>query len=454
MRRWSYRLVVAFCLFAVMAVLWGGQAFAMPPAQDGATAIPYAGQLAGPGGAPVADGIYTLRFALYAEQSEGEALWTAEFGGVAVADGRFSVTLDPSVPVDKTWLAIWVRGPGEADFTPLEPRLPFDAVNTNVSTAAVDALSCDHTHFLENWTGASASYALYMYNTAHADGLRVFSAATVPTDAAVYAAVTGLGAGSGVYASSSSGSGVFAKSTSGVGLRAESTSNDAITGRTGIAVKSGVFGYNSASGYGVYGQSATGFGMGAAGAGDGSGSDALGDLLLAGTRGEIFGGAFLNMYSNSNISVNLDRDNNAANACFFVFDSADVIRASFCENGTKSAVLETEDYGQRKVYAMESPEVWLEDFGTAALVNGVAAITLDPIFAQMISQSEAYHVFVTPLGESGVLYVADKGPSGFTVKEAAGVQSNVAFDWHIAAKRAGLEGLRTEVVDAALTEQK
>ncbi len=449
MRRWSYRLAVAFCLFVVMALLWGGQAYAMPPAQDGATAIPYAGQLAGPGGAPVADGTYTLRFALYAEPSEGEALWTAEFGGVAVADGRFSVTLDPSVPVDKTWLAIWVRGPGEADFTLLAPRLPFDAVNTGISTAAVDALSCDHTHFLENWTGATTNYALYMYNTGHGDGLRVYSAATVPTDAAVFAAVTGLGAGTGVYASSPSGSGVFAKSTSGVGLRAESTSNDAITGKTGVAVKSGVYGYNSASGYGVYGQSATGFGMGAAGAGDASGTDAVGDLVLSGARGEVLAGDRLNLSATRAVNVGLDRDNNDANACFYVFNGAGAAVGSICENGAKSAILATEEFGQRKVYAMESPEVWLEDFGTATLVDGVATVTLEPIFVQMISQSEAYHVFVTPLGESGVLYVADKASGGFTVREAGGGASGVAFDWRIAAKRAGLEGLRAEVVDAS-----
>lgn len=456
MRRWSYRIAVVVCVLAAMSMLWGGQAYAMPVAQEGAAAagIPYSGQLAAAGGGPVADGLYDLRFALYAEPSEGEALWTAEFVGVPVAAGRFTVTLVPGVPVDKTWLAMWVRGPGEGDFTALEPRMPFDAVNTTVSTAAVDALSCDHTHLLESWTGSSAAYALSLSNTGHGDGLRVYAAATVPTDAAVYAAVSGLGAGTGVYGQSSSGSGVFAKSTSGVGLRAESTSNDGVAGRTGVAAKSGVYGYNSSTGYGVFGRSATGYGMGAVGGGDASGFDAMGDLTLGGTRGELFGGFYLNLYSNDNINVDLDNDNNAANACFQVWNGLDHVVGTICEDGSKSAVLQTDDYGQRKVYAMESPEVWLEDFGTAALVNGVAAVTLDPIFVQMISQSEAYHVFVTPLGESGVLYVADKAPGGFTVKEAAGGQSNVAFDWRIAAKRAGLEGLRTEVVTADASELK
>jgi hypothetical protein len=102
---------------------------------------------------------------------------------------------------------------------------------------------------------------------------------------------------------------------------------------------------------------------------------------------------------------------------------------------------------------MESPEVWLEDFGSATLSGGVAVVTIDPIFAEMINTTLDYHIFVTPLGDSKGLYVAEKGPAGFTVKEQGGGVSNISFDYRIVAKRLGLEDLRMEVVDAAGASQ-
>jgi hypothetical protein len=50
--------------------------------------------------------------------------------------------------------------------------------------------------------------------------------------------------------------------------------------------------------------------------------------------------------------------------------------------------------------------------------------------------------------------VANKGSEGFPVREAASGTSNIAFDWRIAAKRTGLEGLRNEVVSADAAELK
>jgi hypothetical protein len=94
------------------------------------------------------------------------------------------------------------------------------------------------------------------------------------------------------------------------------------------------------------------------------------------------------------------------------------------------------------VYAVESPENWFEDFGSATLSNGVATVALDATFAQTVNTGVEYHVFLTPNGESEGLYVAQKSASSFEVREAHGGRSNISFDYRIVAKRAGYEKLR------------
>ena len=74
--------------------------------------------------------------------------------------------------------------------------------------------------------------------------------------------------------------------------------------------------------------------------------------------------------------------------------------------GTKSAVVPV-DGQQRLLYAIESPEVWFEDFGSGTLVNGVGTVMIDPLFAATVNLSD-YHVFVTPLGDCQGLYVTAK----------------------------------------------
>jgi hypothetical protein len=101
------------------------------------------------------------------------------------------------------------------------------------------------------------------------------------------------------------------------------------------------------------------------------------------------------------------------------------------------------DGGARKVslYAMQSPENWFEDFGSGALTNGVATITLDPTFGQTVNTSD-YHVFLTPSGDCKGLFVSQKSSNSFEVRELGGGQSSVAFDYRIVAKRSGYENLR------------
>ncbi len=102
--------------------------------------------------------------------------------------------------------------------------------------------------------------------------------------------------------------------------------------------------------------------------------------------------------------------------------------------------------------AIESPEVWFEDFGTGQLVNGQATVTIEPIFLETINTDQPYHVFVTPLGDCSGLYVTNKTATSFDVRELGGGTSNVEFDYRIAAKRLGFEDLRLEQPEPPVEE--
>jgi hypothetical protein len=114
-------------------------------------------------------------------------------------------------------------------------------------------------------------------------------------------------------------------------------------------------------------------------------------------------------------------------------------------DGTKSAVVETEDYGTRKMYAVESPEVWFEDFGQGQLASGQTTVTIDPMFLSTIDTEAPYHVFVTLLGDCNGLYVTNKTATSFEVHELGNGTSNVAFDYRIVATRKGYQDVRMEL---------
>jgi len=77
---------------------------------------------------------------------------------------------------------------------------------------------------------------------------------------------------------------------------------------------------------------------------------------------------------------------------------------------------------------------WREDFGSAQLHNGVTEVPLLPSFLDTVDIQSGYHVFLTPVGDSRGLYVAQKTADGFEVREHGGGKSNIAFDYRLVAR--------------------
>jgi hypothetical protein len=118
--------------------------------------------------------------------------------------------------------------------------------------------------------------------------------------------------------------------------------------------------------------------------------------------------------------------------------------------------LATTGSGARKVetYATQSAENWMEDYGTGTMKMGVAVVKIDPAFADTVSETADYHVFLTPNADSKGLYVINKTLTSFEVRESGGGTSSMTFDYKIVGKRRGYEAQRlVDVTDRFNEEQ-
>jgi hypothetical protein len=115
---------------------------------------------------------------------------------------------------------------------------------------------------------------------------------------------------------------------------------------------------------------------------------------------------------------------------FTVDDSGNVHAHTFTANLAAAT-------GQKLVtYAPQASEPTIEDFGEAQLTSGAAYVHLESRFASTMAQSN-YLVFLTPEGDNRGLYVTQKSPIGFAVRESQGGHSTLAFSYRIVARPLG-----------------
>jgi hypothetical protein len=114
--------------------------------------------------------------------------------------------------------------------------------------------------------------------------------------------------------------------------------------------------------------------------------------------------------------------------------------------GTKSASVSLPDGRRVAYYAVESPENWFEDFGTGQLRKGTAVVKLDPDFIKAVNSDMKYSVYITPDGPCGDLYVSEKAPTQFEIRQVGHLACNADFDYRIVARRRGFEKIRMEEV--------
>jgi hypothetical protein len=239
-----------------------------------------------------------------------------------------------------------------------------------------------------------------------------------------------LGGGIGV-AGNSSGTAVFGNSSGGgIGVSGQTTSSD--------SAHPAVQGLNLGAGPGVVGFSGTGTGVGG-GSGSGIGFGGV-SSSGSGVQGQSTTGPAI-------VGVINVASNGTNYSGHFIGGAGVLINGSLTQmNGSKSAAVRHTDGTLRRLYCVESPESWFEDFGHGQLSNGSATVQIESGFAGVV-KTDDYHVFLTPRGEpKGPLYVSNVTPAGFSVHEAGGT-STIAFDYRVVAKRKDIEGARLERVE-------
>jgi len=277
------------------------------------------------------------------------------------------------------------------------------------------------------------------------------------------------------FASATSGitNGVYGSSASSAGYGVQGSSP--YVGVYGTSPNVAVYGSSSGGGgfpvgvqgaspvYGVYGQSSgassTESGFSDAGVwGDTGGASDDFYAGVLGTANDNNAGAFFNDSGSDTtpIGATLYATNESSDNSARVFFALGSLSGDYCSintggdlfcSGTVSGEVRAGGDARRvMVHAVQSPENWFEDFGSATLANGAATVALDPTFASTVNTTTDYHVFLTPNGDCKGLYVSQKSADSFEVRELGGGQSSVAFDYRIVAKRAGYETQRLEDV--------
>ena len=116
---------------------------------------------------------------------------------------------------------------------------------------------------------------------------------------------------------------------------------------------------------------------------------------------------------------------------------------NFACSGTKSRIVETEEYGKRFLYSYETPSPLFGDVGEAVLdETGSCYVFLDPVFADTIA-TRNYQVFLQKYGD-GDCWISERKPGYFIVQGTAGL----AFGWELKAKQSDYDQLRLEKDDA------
>jgi hypothetical protein len=226
-----------------------------------------------------------------------------------------------------------------------------------------------------------------------------------PYDETVGIGVAG-GGQIGVYGYSEDGQGVF-----GLTFAPQAAVLGVNGNTTGASAATGVHGYGPVGGLGVVGQ------VPAVSTVDSGGAAIFGNVTGTPPTGTV--GPFAGLF-NGPVHVNGEFTIAGAN---------------------KSVVVPFPDGSHRRLYCMESPECWFEDFGEAKLRKGKVQIKLPRDFAAVI-KTNSYHVFLSPYGRSNGLYVSKRTRQGFVVEEQSNGKSSVGFSYRIVGKRKDVKAER------------
>lgn len=155
------------------------------------------------------------------------------------------------------------------------------------------------------------------------------------------------------------------------------------------------------------------------------------------------GGKRLNLISDADTSDEDVTSGNHHSLGFTNIYGALYVAAGLKVAGTKQAVRETENYGEKGVYCYETPTPLFGDIGSGEIAaDGKCYIDIEDILKEMINTEMQFYVFLQKCGE-GDLYVSECCPDYFVVVGTPGLK----FFWELKAKQKGYEYNRYESED-------
>jgi len=160
-------------------------------------------------------------------------------------------------------------------------------------------------------------------------------------------------------------------------------------------------------------------------------------LYLTNTGFSINTEGIMNFMTNNSIQLR-------GTSCRITSDAS--VDKSFYVYGTKSSIVRTENYGERLLYAYETPEYLFATYGKAITNDdGYAEVDIENIFLETINtDSKNYHVFVSPY-ENANVHACYLEHDRFMVKSD---KPNIKFSWQIVAYRKGYEEFYLETLSS------
>lgn len=118
------------------------------------------------------------------------------------------------------------------------------------------------------------------------------------------------------------------------------------------------------------------------------------------------------------------------------------VMGKFSVLGTKSSLVRTENYGERLLYAYETPEYLFATYGKIKTnEDGYGEVNIDPIFLETINtDSENYHVFISTYDDSNA-FACNLERDRFFIKSD---KPNIELSWQLVAYRKGYEDFYLE----------
>jgi hypothetical protein len=136
--------------------------------------------------------------------------------------------------------------------------------------------------------------------------------------------------------------------------------------------------------------------------------------------------------------------NGDAQTVMYVDDGGDMsIVGNLTVDGSCTGCSET---NRLRSYAQRTTTPQLEDVGEGIVRNGRAYVALDASLVRGIDGTKPYLVTITPEGDCDGLYVANRTPQGFEVRELHGGRSSVQFAYRLVAHPYGAPATRLPLI--------